>query len=251
MKILCISGKARHGKDFTAENLAEDLRILGKKVLITHNADLLKFMCKNLFGWNGEKDEKGRHILQYVGTDVVRKKTPDFWVDFLISVFNLFPNEWDYVIIPDCRFPNEIEKLKESGFDVTHIRVERITLTTDSLDTPIYSTPFDNGLTEEAKSHISETALDNYPADINLINPNNWKYGYKNILKCYAFNIVFGYNIIFIKENGEYKLDDVIHEVFIKNVKNIYKTNVFSKEEQDNIIKLFSCDFNKMITYDL
>lgn len=209
MKILCISGKARHGKDFTAENLAEDLRILGKKVLITHNADLLKFMCKNLFGWNGEKDEKGRHILQYVGTDVVRKKTPDFWVDFLISVFNLFPDEWDYVIIPDCRFPNEIEKLKESGFDVTHIRVERITLTTNSLVTPISSVPFDNGLSEEAKSHISETALDNYPADIRIT--NNGLPNYKSIILLYAFLFVFGLSPY--DENGQYKnLEDVLKD---------------------------------------
>ena len=207
MKILCISGKARHGKDFTAENLAEDLRILGKKVLITHNADLLKFMCKNLFGWNGEKDEKGRHILQYVGTDVVRKKTPDFWVDFLISVFNLFPDEWDYVIIPDCRFPNEIEKLKESGFDVTHIRVERVNFTVGILGH--INIPFDNGLTEEAKSHISETALDNYPADICIT--NNGLPSYKTIILLYAFFFVFGLSPY--DKNGQYKnLEDVLKD---------------------------------------
>ena len=37
-----------------------------------------------------DKDEKGRHILQYVGTDVIRKQAPDFWVDFISSVLTYF-----------------------------------------------------------------------------------------------------------------------------------------------------------------
>lgn len=83
MKILLISGKAQHGKDTTAGMLKEQLESDGYRVLIAHYADLLKFICRQYFDWNGEKDEAGRHTLQYVGTDIIRKEHPDYWVDFL------------------------------------------------------------------------------------------------------------------------------------------------------------------------
>ena len=78
MKIITVSGKARHGKDFTANAIADILKGKGNKVLITHYADLLKFICRNMFGWNGKKDDEGRYLLQYVGTDIVRKQNPNF-----------------------------------------------------------------------------------------------------------------------------------------------------------------------------
>lgn len=144
-KVVCISGQARAGKDTTARMIEKELtNKWGKRVLVLHNADLLKFMCTTLFNWGGQKDEEGRHLLQYVGTDIIRKQEPDFWVGFIVKVLKLFPEEWDYVLIPDVRFPNEINKLKKADFDVTHIHVTR---------------PVENDLTEEQKNHPSETAL--------------------------------------------------------------------------------------------
>lgn len=156
MKIFTITGKARHGKDTIAEMMKDILEERGYRVLLTHYADLLKYICKTFFNWNGEKDEVGRTILQKVGTETVRTQKPDFWVDFIINILNLFPYEWDVVIIPDARFPNEIERLKEEGFDVEFVRVFRPN--------------FDNGLTEEQKNHKSEIALDNYVADVEITN---------------------------------------------------------------------------------
>ena len=49
MKIITVSGKARHGKDFTANAIADILKGKGNKVLITHYADLLKFICRNMY----------------------------------------------------------------------------------------------------------------------------------------------------------------------------------------------------------
>ena len=60
MNIICISGKAGHGKDTLAGVLEEKLTQKGERVLITHYADLLKWMCEKLFGWDGVKDEAGR-----------------------------------------------------------------------------------------------------------------------------------------------------------------------------------------------
>ena len=63
-RVITISGKARSGKDTTALLLKEALEKKGYRVLITHYADLLKFVCKEYFGWNGEKDEEGRTLIQ-------------------------------------------------------------------------------------------------------------------------------------------------------------------------------------------
>jgi len=156
MKIITISGKAQHGKDTTAVILRDMLTADGYKVLITHYADLLKYMCSTFFGWDGKKDETGRRILQYVGTDVIRKKRPDFWVDFIIDVLTLFPDKWDFVLIPDCRFPNEIQRLKDARLDITNLRVVREN--------------FVSQLTAEQREHPSETALDNYTPDYYIIN---------------------------------------------------------------------------------
>lgn len=125
MKVITISGKAQNGKDTTAGLLKAALEADGYKVLIAHYADLLKYICKQFFGWDGQKDDAGRHILQYVGTDIIRQKRPDYWVGFVASILELFPNEWDYVLIPDCRFPNEIDYLKEAGLDTVNLRVVR------------------------------------------------------------------------------------------------------------------------------
>lgn len=156
MRVIAISGKAQHGKDTTAGILKRQLEADGYRVLIVHYADLLKHICRSFFGWNGEKDDAGRHILQYVGTDIIRAKRPDFWADFVVDVLGLFPNEWDYVLIPDCRFPNEISCLQKAGFDTIHIRVVR--------------RDFVSPLTPEQQAHPSETALDNLMPDYYIHN---------------------------------------------------------------------------------
>lgn len=166
MKVICISGRAGHGKD-TAALLFEGFLVgKGKRVLITHYADLLKYICRQYFGWNGEKDVSGRQLLQTVGTDTIREKNQDFWVDFIVSILRFFPDEWDYVIIPDTRFPNEIDRLKAEGFDVLHVNVYR----------PDYA----SSLTEEQQNHPSETALDGFAADVLLMNnSDSLDLGYK------------------------------------------------------------------------
>ena len=156
MKIITISGHARNGKDTVAAMLRDRLEAGGDKVLIAHYGDLVKYICRSFFGWDGEKDEHGRSLLQYVGTDVIRKADPDYWVQFIIRMLRFFPDTWDVVIIPDARFPNEIRAMREEGFDVTHLRVERPN--------------FNNGLTEEQKAHPSETSLDHTEPDVLLLN---------------------------------------------------------------------------------
>lgn len=156
MKVICISGKAQHGKDTTAEVLKETLETQNRSVLIAHYGDLLKYVCRTFFGWDGEKDEYGRSLLQRVGTDIIRKQQENYWVNFIVDILKFFPNEWDYVLIPDSRFPNEIDYLKDVGLDVIHVRVRR-----DGFISP---------LTEAQQKHPSETALDFVEPDYILLN---------------------------------------------------------------------------------
>ena len=153
---ICISGKAQNGKDTSAEIFKNELVIRGHSVLVIHQADLLKYICKAFFNWNCEKDEAGRTLLQQVGTNVIRKVEPDFWVDFIAKVTGFFKDTWDYIIIPDTRFPNELEKLKADDANVFHVRVIR--------------KDFKSPLTEEQQRHPSETALDGIESDFTLLN---------------------------------------------------------------------------------
>lgn len=156
MKVIAISGHAQNGKDTVANFLKDSLEEVGEAVLVAHYADLVKFICKRFFGWNGEKDEYGRHLLQYVGTDIVRTQEPDYWVNFILDMLRFFGDNWDFVIIPDSRFPNEIDGLRNAGLDVTHLRVERKN--------------FISPLTKEQQMHPSETALDNVTPDVLIEN---------------------------------------------------------------------------------
>lgn len=125
MRIITISGRAQSGKDTTASIIKRKLEHRGYKVLITHYADPLKFVCKNFFGWDGQKDERGRTLLQFVGTDVVRKQDQDFWVRFVVTLLRFFDGNWDFVVIPDARFPNEVEIPEKENFVTTKVCINR------------------------------------------------------------------------------------------------------------------------------
>lgn len=75
--------------------------------------------------YNYKKDEKGRSLLQYVGTDKIRAVSPDYWADFVVSILDIFPDEWDYVLLPDTRFPNEYEIYEAYGMNAILLRVVR------------------------------------------------------------------------------------------------------------------------------
>lgn len=166
MKIILVSGKARSGKDSFAKEVSAILKARNQKVLVAHYAGLLKYICKEFFDWNGEKDEAGRTLLQKVGTEGFRKKNPEYWVKFIKDIMNVFPDEWDYVIIPDCRFKNEIESWKKDGYNVFTVRMERL--------------DYQSQLTEEQQNHQSEVDLDNYDFDIKFCCPD----GYEHIIHC-------------------------------------------------------------------
>ncbi len=150
-KIFLISGKAQNGKDSTADILIEQLK--GRSIKLSY-ADYLKIICMKYFGWNGEKDEKGRSILQFVGTDLIRDELgmENFHVNRVCEDIKIAEKQFDYFFIPDARRKNEIYFTQAMFPDlVTTIRVERLN----------YKSP----LTLKQQQHISETDLDKFKFD--------------------------------------------------------------------------------------
>lgn len=158
MKVILISGHAQNGKDTCATILKDRLVHEGHRVLVCHYGDLVKYICTAFFHWNGLKDHHGRSLLQHIGTDVIREQRPDYWVDFIVDMLTFFEDEWEYVIVSDTRFPNEVEKIAEK-FDTVHLRVERKN--------------FKSPLSTEQQKHPSETALDDCVPDVLIDNDGN------------------------------------------------------------------------------
>lgn len=152
-KLILISGKAEHGKSYTGKIIKNKLEQKGKKVAVLPFASYLKFLCKEHFGWNGIKDENGRRILQYVGTDIVRKRNPNFWVKTVADFVETFGEDFDFIICDDARFRDELDYFRYNlNIDALSIRVNRL--------------DFENSLTPEQRKHSSETALDGYDFDL-------------------------------------------------------------------------------------
>ena len=148
MKVILISGKARVGKTSFANRIKEIEEKKGNKVFIMSFADPLKSICKNNFGYQGIKDNDDRKILQETG-DLFRDVIPTFFVDMVNFSINACGKlGYDYFIIPDARFDNEVTGVLWSNKEV--IKLTRT---------------FDNGLGECAK-HKSENGISEYLIDM-------------------------------------------------------------------------------------
>jgi hypothetical protein len=153
-QIFLISGKALSGKDSTANFLFK--KLIGKSLII-HNSDMLKFIATQYLGWNGNKDENGRALLQVLGTEKTKLalNKPLFWTERVCDIIEILKNDYDYFFVPDTRFKSEIY-YPQSRFTehIYSLRVERLN--------------FDNGLTKKQKEHISETDLDDFKFDYTI-----------------------------------------------------------------------------------
>jgi hypothetical protein len=126
----------RKDKEFT--NYAE--YELWPYVKVYHFADSLKDMSaslfslkiENLYGTDKQKNAKTkiqwedlptqekksgyltyREFLEYFGTSIVRKIKNDAWVNTTIT--KIFNENSNLAIIPDVRFPNEVQAIKDNG----------------------------------------------------------------------------------------------------------------------------------------
>lgn len=164
MKVIAISGKAESGKDTIAKMLKQQLEEQNYKVMIIHFADVLKFVCRQYFDWNGEKDEYGRTLLQQVGTEMREKNNPNMWVNITKELIRGIGAEFDYVLVPDTRFKEEIEMLNEY-FNCLSVRILRKDIDSDDI-----ARVHVNNLTDEQRAHKSECDLDDYKFDLFITN---------------------------------------------------------------------------------
>lgn len=145
-------------------------RVLWPHVKLYSFADPLKEFCMNCFGltyeqcYGNDEDKNSlteilwenmpgynpsrlpnckssymtaREVMQYFGTEIVRKIRGNAWSSACIN--KILSEESELAIIVDCRFPDEVEAVQKSGGKV--IRLTR--------------SPFND-------NHYSETALNNY-----------------------------------------------------------------------------------------
>lgn len=116
MKLIGIVGSGYGcGKSTVASFIASSIG--PHRVEVIPFAKALKDLARDL-GWNGKKDEKGRQILQHLGTEVCRNIDPDYWIArWKSGAGEILNNGLDMrtVIVDDVRFENEIEAIRELG----------------------------------------------------------------------------------------------------------------------------------------
>lgn len=142
--MLGLYGAAGSGKDAAASHL------------VAHHgftrfafADVLKELAFAI-GWDGEKDEKGRKLLQDLGHHGRRLLGADVWVDALTRDIRRLVKDGarlDDIVVTDVRYPNEVKFVKNFGGLL--VRIHRPSLDTSA---PMYA-------------HPTETLMDSFIPD--------------------------------------------------------------------------------------
>jgi hypothetical protein len=111
-----------------------------------------------------------RWVLQYWGTEVCRRAFhDDIWI---ASLENKIRNSKDNVVISDCRFPNEIQSIKNAGGQIVWVQRGELP---DWYDTAISANAGNNWAIQDLKMrkiHASETAWVGTQFDTILDNNN-------------------------------------------------------------------------------
>ena len=111
-----------------------------------------------------------RWVLQYWGTEVCRRAFhDDIWI---ASLENKIRNSKDNVVISDCRFPNEIQSIKNAGGQIVWVQRGELP---DWYDTAISANAGHNWAIQDLKMrkiHASETAWVGTEFDTVLDNNN-------------------------------------------------------------------------------
>lgn len=96
-----------------ADPLKKDIcmNILGMSYEQCYGTDDQKNELVNCY-WNN-KQLTAREVMQFVGTDVFRTMQNNVWADATIHKINI--EQPKVAIIADCRFPNEVEAIKNAG----------------------------------------------------------------------------------------------------------------------------------------
>jgi len=172
MLVVGIAGKKRSGKDTVAQMLMSCAERAGIPTARRAFADALKEECARMiaaepgFGQpelevlyrmhTDSTKEKYRLLLQWWGTEFKRGMVSNtYWLDKMQAWLSSTGGSYNLVVIPDVRFPNEVEMVKQLGGVIINVRRP--------------------GMVMEDE-HISEKALDTYEAwDSVVINDSDLK----------------------------------------------------------------------------
>jgi hypothetical protein len=114
-----------------------------------------------------------REVLQRLGTEVCRTIDPDTWINpVLRDIDRAYLDGIDIVFIPDLRFNNEYEKLKNYDYDIKFIKIIRPNL----------------NISNFTLNHISEQELSDVKWDKTFINDRSLK-DFKNMIKDYILEL--------------------------------------------------------------
>lgn len=166
MKIIALTGKAGVGKDTFAEKLRDKFPA---KVFITAYADILKNICSRNFYYRGLKDNHDRKTLQTIG-DIFRENDSEFFVKPVVSMLPIAESMgYEYFVVTDVRYENEVRCLMHSGYPVEVIKLVR---------------DFESKLDDVTSTHRTEQGLPSrfITRIIHLPNDINYKFIYKEVL---------------------------------------------------------------------
>lgn len=135
-QIIAFAGRKQSGKttcsEFIAKYVNGSIETFDSAKIYNFADPLKKDICMNILGlthnqcygedidkntltdieWEGKK-LNAREVMQFVGTNIFRKMKNDVWSG---ATINKIKNEQTKLaIIADCRFPNEVEAVKDVG----------------------------------------------------------------------------------------------------------------------------------------
>jgi hypothetical protein len=133
--IVAFAGRKQSGKTTACEYVQEIFtNSVQKNSAIYNFADPLKQLCIDILGFtydqcygsDNSKNEyvnclwpdsgkpmKAREVMQYVGTNIFRKMQHNVWAD--ATMRKIQDENLPLALIADCRFPNEVEAIKNAG----------------------------------------------------------------------------------------------------------------------------------------
>ena len=138
--VIGLGHKARHGKDTAAEHIIRQTKGAARRYSFATGLYAVARACFNM-------TEKDAVLLQHLGTEVGRRHDNDRWVR--TTYWQIRDDRPRIALLPDCRFPNEVEFVKSMGGIL--IKVSRFN--TDG-------SPFVT--TDRDPNHPSEIALDSF-----------------------------------------------------------------------------------------
>lgn len=133
--IIGIAGYARTGKDTFGSILIKELKNVGlsaKKLSLAFElkSDLDSFLIQKfgISAFTEDPKEKNfiRPLLICYGTDLMRKKNPEYWIKKLQKTIDINNNHGIISVVCDIRFLNEASWLKQNGGILAHLKRDGI-----------------------------------------------------------------------------------------------------------------------------